>query len=142
MSVTLVPRKRGRQPVPGKEAVHREIAGLVYYTRQSNEEHVKRFGSAGRTASRINASLNYARNSVAQDLGIHVATVRRAWRAHKRTAAAVAKKLGADFEISYRSRFTSMIDRNLDPWKKHIDKLKTQMQEIRESRGIPRLRRQ
>lgn len=132
MTILLVSRKRGRQPVPGKEAAHREIAGLVYYIRQRNEEHVRLFGRGRRTVSPTNDSLNYARNSVARDLGVHVATVRRAWRAHKRTAAAIAKKLEADFEIS--------IDLVPDLWQKHIDKLKAQMQEIRESRGIPRRR--
>ena len=75
MTILLVSRKRGRQPVPGKEAAHREIAGLVYYIRQRNEEHVRLFGRGRRTVSPTNDSLNYARNSVARDLGVHVATV-------------------------------------------------------------------
>jgi hypothetical protein len=117
VTTPLVPRKRGRRRVPGKEEIHLEIAALVHHTKQSNERYVKVFGRFHRTGSRTNDTLDYARESVAEQLDIHVATVRRAWRAHKNTAAVLAESMD-------------------DP--KRVEKLKAKMQEIRASRGIPR----
>lgn len=97
--------------MPGKDEAHIQIVCLVYMVWQNRYE----------------TSLGEARELIAEELKIHVDTVRRAWRAHKDddNVAAIFDEIAQSGD-AFPEKFEDC-----------VQSAKRTMQEIRASRRIP-----